>query len=61
MDRREFDDPDRVDVFTFRAVERLKVHEARTAAELESGVMRHATVVARYPVRRKPLAFRRTA
>lgn len=41
-------DLDRLDVWSFRAAERLRVHEARTDAENASGVIRHAeTVVAR--------------
>ena len=38
----EFLDPhtDVIDVHSFRALERLKVHEARTAADLGSGVVR---------------------
>ena len=36
VSRLELDDEDRVDVWSFRAKERLKVHEARTAADLKS-------------------------
>lgn len=39
---------DRFDVWSFsQFTERLKVHEARTLAELQSGVMRHATELPR--------------
>ena len=37
-------DEDRVDVHSFRALERLKVHEARTQADLGSGVIRKPDV-----------------
>lgn len=39
----DFEQP--VDVWSFRARERLAVHEARTAAELGSRVVRSARVV----------------
>ena len=41
------DDQRPLDVWRFRALERLKVHEARTAAELCSAVVRHAEPVRR--------------
>lgn len=34
-----------LDVWSFRAAERLKVHEARTEADTMSGVHRHAPLV----------------
>jgi hypothetical protein len=36
---------DVIDVFTFHRAERLKVHEARTEAEMVSAVVRHAEPV----------------
>lgn len=37
-------DNERIDVFSFRALERLQVHIDRTEADTGSGVVRHAVI-----------------
>jgi hypothetical protein len=60
-DHRDFDDPLVINLHDKHVADRLPVHVARTEADLQSSIVRHAAVVAEVPLRLVRSKVRRVA